>query len=101
MINLPLLPSRRRQYGYLFEIPLLLLVAVLGVSFLFPHLSPVGRKNLIGIAALPILFCLYYMIVIPGWTPNHSGRLKPPWNLLAFLLLAAMIVTGVVMFVVE
>ena len=42
MINLPLLPSRRRQYGYLLEIPLLLMVVLLGVSFLFPHLSPVG-----------------------------------------------------------
>ncbi len=70
------------------------------VALLFPHLSLVGRKILISIAALPVLFCLFYMIVIPGWTLNHSGRLKPPWSLLAFLLLAALIATGVVMFVV-
>ncbi len=92
-------PTRRPQRGYLLEIPILVMGVGMVVALLLPHLAPVGRKVLISIAALPVLFCLYYMIVIPGWTPNHSGRLKPPWNLLAFLLLAALIVTGVVMFV--
>ncbi|MFY9314102.1 MAG: hypothetical protein WAO95_00925 [Burkholderiales bacterium] len=91
--------SRRLQRGYLLEIPILLVVVAMGTSFLFPHLSPVGRKILIAIAAFPVLFCLYYMIVIPGWQPSSRGRLKPPWSMLAFLLLAAMIVVGVVSFV--
>ena len=95
------LPPRRHQYGYMLEIPMLLVVVALGVAFLLPHLSSVGRKILVGIAALPVLFCLYYMIVIPGWQPDTSGRLKPPWNLLVFLQLAAMIVFGVVIFVVN
>ena len=93
-------PTRSPQRGYLIEIPILLMVVGMVVALLLPHLAPAGRKVLISIAALPILFCLYYMIVIPGWTPNPGGRLKPPWNLLAFLLLAALIVSGVVMFVV-
>lgn len=92
-------PARWRQRGYLLEIPILLMVVGMVVALLLPHLAPVGRKVLISIAALPVLFCLFYMIVIPGWTPNASGRLKPPWSVLAFLLLAALIVTGVVMFV--
>jgi hypothetical protein len=90
----------RRQSGYLLEIPILLVLVVLGGAFLLPQLSPVGRKILLGIAVLPVLFCFFYMIVTPGWQPNSAGRLKPPWGLLAFLLLAAVIVVGVVRFIV-
>jgi hypothetical protein len=72
---------------------------VLGTAFLFPRLSTLGRKTLVALAALPVLFCLYYMIVIPGWQPSSRGRLKPPWSVLAFLILAAIIVVGVVTFV--
>lgn len=89
----------RRQSGYLLEVPILLVLVVLGATFLFPQMSPVGRKILVAIAALPILFCLHYMIVTPGWQPDTRGRLRPPWNLMAFLLVAAVIVAGVVMFV--
>lgn len=91
--------SYRHQVGYLLEIPILLVVVALGMSFLLPHLSPVVRKIAISIAALPVLFCLFYMIVTPGWQPDTRGRLKPPWNLLVFLLVAAMIVAFVVMFI--
>lgn len=93
------LSSRRLQRGYLLEIPILLMVVGVVMSILIPNLPPLGQKILISIAAAPILFGLYYMIVIPGWMPGDDGRLKWPWNLLVFLLLAAAIVVGVVMFV--
>ena len=93
------LPSRRIQRGYLLEIPLLLAVVGIGVSILLPYLSPLGRKILLGMAVTPILFCLYYMIVIPGWTPNSDGRLKQPWNILVFLLLAVAFLAGVSMYI--
>jgi hypothetical protein len=75
------------------------MVVLIVMSILIPKLPPWGQRILLCIAAVPILFGLYYMIVIPGWMPGDKGRLKPPWNLLVFLLLAAVIVAGVVMFV--
>ncbi len=90
-------PARSRQGGYLYEVPLLMVAVTLIVSLLFPRLPPAGQKGLIGVAALAILFGLYYMIVMPGWMPGDR-RLKPPWNLLVFLLVAAAIVAGVMGF---
>ena len=94
-----LLGHHRRQAGYLLEVPVLLVLIIVGATFLLPQLSPAGRKILVALAALPVLICLFYMIVTPGWQPNSRGRLKPPWSVLAFLLLAAVIVAGVVTFV--
>lgn len=93
------LSSRQLQRGYLLEIPILLVVVVVVLSTLLPNLPPWGQKILIGIAAVPILFALFYMIVIPGWTPGYGGRLKWPWNWLVFLLLAVPIAAVVVMFI--
>ncbi|MFA7399255.1 MAG: hypothetical protein WCZ98_02125 [Sideroxydans sp.] len=92
-------PSRQLQRGYLLEIPILFVVVLVVLSILLPELPPLGQKILIGIAALPILFALFYMIVIPGWTPEHSGRLKWPWNWLVFLLVAIPIVIVVGLFI--
>lgn len=92
------LPSCKLQRGYLLEVPILIMVVVVILSILVPNLPPLGRKILLCIAAIPILFGLYYMIVIPGWMPSDKARLRPPWNLLVFLLLAAVIISGVVMF---
>lgn len=94
------LPSRLRQRGYLLEVPILIMVVFLVLAVLIPNLSPIGRKIALALAAIPILFGLYYMIVIPGWMPGDKSRLKPPWNLLAFLFVAALIVTVVVMVVI-
>jgi hypothetical protein len=92
-------PSSRFQRGYLLEIPILLFVVALVLAVLLPMLSPVGQKILLGLALIPVLFFLYYMIVIPGWTPGDRGRLKPPWNLILFVLTAGVIVFGVAAFV--
>lgn len=93
------LSSRQLQRGYLLEVPILIMVVFIVLAVLVPNLPPLGQKILLCIAAVPILFGLFYMIVIPGWMPSNKGRLKPPWNLLLFLLLAAGIVAGVALFV--
>lgn len=86
------------QHGYLLEIPILLFVVGVAVAILFPNLSLAGQKVLIGVAALPVLYALYYMIVAPGWLARN-GRLEPTLRVLAFLLLTVMIVSGVAMIV--
>ena len=88
----------RRQLGYLMEIPILLAVVVLGVFFLLPMLPPVGRKILLVVAAFPLLLCMYYMIVIPGWRP-HPSRLSQKARLAIFVCVAMGVAAGVVMFV--
>jgi len=92
---------RRRQQGYLFEIPLLLVVVGVVLAILLPNLSALGQRILSVIAVPIVLFCLYYMIVVPGWTPDDTGRLKPPWSLLLFLLIAVPIIAALVMFLLQ
>jgi hypothetical protein len=89
---------RQSQRGYLLEIPILFMAVVVVLSILLPKLPPMGQKILLGIAAIPILFFLYYMIVVPGWMPGDKGRLRPPWNLIVFLLVAVPIVAVVILF---
>ena len=95
-MNIP--SPRRLQYGYLLEIPIMLMVGGAVVATLFFHLPPVGQKVLVCGMALPLLCCLYYVIVAPGWMADKA-HLKPTLRLLAFLLLTAMIGTGVSIFV--
>ncbi|MGO9374141.1 MAG: hypothetical protein ACLQBD_18890 [Syntrophobacteraceae bacterium] len=85
--------------GYLMEIPILLFMMILALTILIPHFSSLGRRILLGIAAVPILFALFYMIVIPGWMPSDKARLRPPWNWLVFLLVATPIVVAVLVIV--
>ncbi|ADE11778.1 hypothetical protein [Sideroxydans lithotrophicus] len=92
------IPSRRHQRGYLLEIPILLVLAVLILSAVLPNLPPLGQKILIALFAIPILFFLYYMIVVPGWTPGDKGRLSPPWNMILFLIVAAAVIFVVIAF---
>ncbi len=89
-----------RQRGYLLEIPILLVVSVVILSVILPNLPPLGQKILIGIVAVPVLFFLYYMIVVPGWMPGDKARLRPPWNMVLFLIVAAAVVGVVVAFAV-
>ena len=93
------LSPRRRQRGYLLEIPILFIALVVILSFVLPALPPWGQKVAMALAALPILFALFYMIVIPGWTPGYGGRLKWPWNWVVFVLVAIPVVVVVVAFI--
>ena len=92
------MPPRRLQDGYLLEVPVLLMVVGMIVAALFPNLPPPGQKVLVSGAVLPVLYSLHYMIVTPGWMPGIEC-FKPIWRLSAFLLLAALVVTGVTIFV--
>jgi hypothetical protein len=93
-------PSPRRfQRGYLLEIPIILFVLVIVLSLLMPHLSLIGQKIVLGIAVIPFVFCLFYMIVAPGWVPGTDRRGLSVWRLVLFLGCAAAIVTGVGAFI--
>jgi hypothetical protein len=92
-------PARHPQRGYLMEVPILLFIVGTIVVMVLPMLTPLGRKILLCIAAFPVLFGLFYMIVIPGWMPSDKGRIKPPWSLIVFLILAVLILTGIGLFI--
>jgi hypothetical protein len=93
--------SPRAQRGYLLEVPLILAVIGVVVAIVLPKLPPLGQKIFLSIIAVPVLFGLYYMIVIPGWMPNDRGRLRPPWSLLVFVAVAGLIAFGLVMFIIN
>jgi hypothetical protein len=92
------LPFRRPQRGYLLEIPILFVVVVVILTVVLPHLPPLGQKIAVAIAGALILFFLFYMIVIPGWTPGYGGRLRWPWNWVVFVPVAALVIAVVVAF---
>lgn len=64
----------RFQRGYLYEIPVVLLALFLALALSLPRLSVFGRKILLSVAIVPILYCLFYVIVHPGRT---AARLRP------------------------
>jgi hypothetical protein len=72
----------------------MLFVLVIALAILAPRLPPIGQKVLIGVAVLPIVFCLFYMIVVPGWVPGKSGLLRRAWRMALFLGCASAIVAG-------
>jgi len=93
------LSSRDFQRGYLLEIPIILFVLLIALSLLMPRLSLIGQKIAIGIAAIPIVFCLFYIIVAPGWVPSTHRRTGLILRMTMFLGCAAAIVTGVGAFI--
>jgi hypothetical protein len=77
----------------------MLLIIVVLLSVLMPRLSLKGQKVLLAIAAVPIVFFLFYMIVIPGWVPGASGRGRLLWRAALFLGCATAIGAGVGTFI--
>lgn len=81
---------RRFQRGYLFEVPIILVLLSAGIILLMPRLPPTGRRVLAVVAAAPVLVLLYALIVAPGWQPGGKpGRMSFRLRLAGFLLLAA------------
>jgi hypothetical protein len=78
----------RFQRGYLYEIPLLLLVFVLALALILPRLSVFGQKVLIGVSIVPILYCLFYLIVRHGWIASRIQRNRRHVRLAIFLACA-------------
>jgi hypothetical protein len=85
--------SSRYQRGYLYEVPVILLALILALALTLPHLSVLGRKVLLGVATIPILYCLFYLVVRPGWTAAAPQRGLMYGRV--FLFLACAVAAGV------
>jgi len=81
---------RGLQAGYLLEVPIIVMVVGVGLAVLVPNLPPLGQKIAVMLGALVLIACAYYMIVIPGWQPGAT-RLRTPWNLVVFSMVAALL----------
>lgn len=77
----------------------MLFILVVALAVLMPRLGLIGQKILLAIAAVPIVFCLFYIMVIPGWVPGNSGRGGRVWRVALFVGCAAAIVAGVGAFI--
>ena len=88
------------QHGYLMEVPIILAVTLITLAVFLPMLPPIGRKIAMVVAALPVLYCLYYMIVTPGWRPNPTRWLTPLLRMIIFALVTVAVVTSVVIYVI-
>lgn len=90
--------KQTREGGYLLEVPLIVMVVTVLLAVLLPKLPLWGAKILAGVGALLLTACFYYMIVTPGWQPG-SRPLPFPWNILAFLCTAAVILGAATLFI--
>jgi hypothetical protein len=84
--------SKHWQSGYLYEIPLILMAVAVLLAILLPTLPKVAGKVLALAGAVVIIGGLYYMIVIAGWQPGDTSRLRWPWSLVVFLAIALLVV---------
>ncbi len=91
---------RRDQSGYLYEVPLLIMVVTVALAVLLPVLSNEGRRVLAVAGAVMIIGGLYYVIVIHGWQPGTASRLRWPWSLFVFLAIAFLIILATIGYVV-
>jgi hypothetical protein len=92
-------PSRRCQQGYLIEIPLTLSIFLLALALILPRFSPIWQKVLLSFATVPTLFCLYYLIVVPGWRPGMSLRGRALGRLVLFFGCAAATIAALAAFI--
>lgn len=83
----------KRQAGYLLEVPIIVMAVGVGLAVLVPNLPPLGQKVAVILGALILSACAYYMIVIPGWQPGAT-RLRAPWNMIVFVVVAAILAFG-------
>ena len=89
---------KRRQCGYLLEIPLIVALVVIVAVVIGPMLPPLGQKLVVIAAALVVIAGAYYDLVIPGWRP--TPRLAPPWSWIVFGAVATLVAVGAGAFVV-
>ena len=93
---------RRREAGYLYEIPCGVLVVVVLLALVLPLLPLPVAKVVVVLAALVVLAGLYYVMVVPGWqgAAIAERRAGGPWNLVRFALVALVIAAATTAFVV-
>jgi hypothetical protein len=88
----------RYQRGYLYEIPAILLALLVALALILPRLPIVWQKIALGVATVPILYCLFYLIVRPArTTAGQTGRGYA--RLALFLACAVAIVATAVAFI--
>jgi hypothetical protein len=92
--------SSRYQLGYLYEIPLAVFALLLALALTVPHLPVFWRKIVLGVAIVPILFCLFCVIVRPGRTVGAAPQGQAYGRLALFLacaVAASVMVAGFVL----
>jgi hypothetical protein len=89
-----------RQSGYMMEVPLLLMVIGTMLAILLPLLPAIWGKALVICVGLLLIAGLYYMIVIPGWQPDNSGRVRKPYNFILFGFSTALVISAVIGFII-
>jgi len=62
------------------EIPIGIAVVVVLLWILVPRLPIGGAKGTAIVGALIVAAGAFYVLIIPGWQPDPSGRLHWPWN---------------------
>ena len=78
---------------------MMLLMLLIVLSLVVPRLPSAGRKIVIAISVIPVVFCLFYMIAAPGWVPGNGGRGLGVWRIVLFLGSVTAIVAGVGIFI--
>lgn len=96
---IPMFQDRRKQSGYLMEIPLLMAGVGLLLAVLVPRLPGILGKTLVCLGAVVWIGGLFYMLVMPGWQGGATPRLRRPWNLVVFHVISATILAAVISYV--
>lgn len=91
--------KKNKQAGYLLEVPLLMMVVGIFLAIFLPLLPKIIAKILLVIGALIWIAGSYYMLIIPGWQPDTSSRLRFPWNWLVLIGMSAILIFVTVMYV--
>ena len=88
---------KRRQAGYQLEVLIIVAVVMVLLAVGLPSLPRLGQKIAAVAGAIVLIAGFYYDLVIPGWRPGK--RLGPPWNWVAFAIVAAFIAAAAGAFV--
>jgi hypothetical protein len=91
--------DRRKQSGYLMEIPLLMAGVGLLLAVLVPRLPGILGKALVCLGAVVWIGGLFYMLVLPGWLGGATPRLRGPWKLVVFIAVSVTIIAAVISYV--
>jgi len=89
---------RKNQMGYMYEVPLIVVAVAIFLITILPKLlkyAVLGKMILVA-GALIIIAGFYYMIVIPGWQPAKTKRLRWPYNIIVFVIIALIIASAVI-----
>ncbi len=84
-----------RQSGYLYEVPLIIMVTGVATAFAVPRLPSILAKLVLVACYLVWIGGAYYMLLRPGWQPDTGRRLGRPWAILLFILIVLALGLGI------